>query len=97
MKKPKFNLKPSEKYRDNQCIWNAIFLRNKSKGLWMDKNAKFDELEMPLIGVLVVELERFFNIIIWPANETLLDFIKRVPTLNAIYDEIETALQIKFT
>ncbi len=94
MSKPKFSLKDSAEYRGNNDIWEVL------KGVMphpMKRDEPFEGKVHPgVFGRLIIGLEATFRIQIWGDVEPLKNLMERIPTLNVLYDEIETKIQDRY-
>lgn len=92
MSKPKFNLKDSAEYRGNNTIWTAL----KVGMPCIKRDEPLEGKVHPVdFGRLIIGLEATFRIQIWGDVEPLKNLMERIPTLNALYDEIEAKIQYR--
>ena len=92
MSKPKFNLKDSAEYRGNNNIWEAL----KVGMPHIKRDEPLEGIVHPVdFGRFIIGLEATFRIQIWGDTERLKTLRERIPTLNALYDEIEAKIQYR--
>lgn len=93
MSKPKFNLKNSAEYRGDNTIWTALKV---GMPCVIKRDEPFEGKVLQVdFGRFIIGLEETFGIRIWGDTERLKNLMKRIPTLNALYDEIEAKIQYR--